>query len=152
MPRDARRGIFTIIAHEMAHQWFGDLVTTAWWNNIWLNEGFASWMQAKAAERFTPNGRPGSTAPARKQAAMGDDARRTTHPIQQPIANETEANAAFDSITYLKGQAFIRMLESYLGDDTFRGRHPRLHAQPRLSATRPPPICGARSMRLPANR
>jgi aminopeptidase N len=117
---DARRGIFNIIAHEMAHQWFGDLVTMAWWDNIWLNEGFASWMQAKAAEVLHPDWQTWLNSSGFKQAAMSEDARRTTHPIQHPIANESEAMTAFDSITYAKGQAVIRMVESYLGDDTFR--------------------------------
>ena len=117
---DARRGIFSIIAHEMAHQWFGDLVTMAWWDNIWLNEGFASWMQAKAADALHPDWQSWLNGNGFKQAAMSEDARRTTHPIQQPIANETEAMAAFDSITYAKGQALIRMVENYLGEDAFR--------------------------------
>jgi aminopeptidase N len=117
---DARRGIFSIIAHEMAHQWFGDLVTMAWWDNIWLNEGFASWMQANAAEALHPEWMSWLNGNGFKQAAMSEDARRTTHPIQQPIANETEAMAAFDSITYAKGQALIRMVENYLGEDAFR--------------------------------
>lgn len=117
---DARRGIFSIIAHEMAHQWFGDLVTMAWWDNIWLNEGFASWMQAKAAEALHPDWQTWLNNSGSRQAVMSEDARRTTHPIQQPIANESEAMAAFDSITYGKGQAIIRMLENYVGEDTFR--------------------------------
>jgi aminopeptidase N len=117
---DARRSIFSIIAHEMAHQWFGDLVTMAWWDNIWLNEGFASWMQAKAAEALHPEWQTWLNAGGGKQAAMNEDARRTTHPIQQPIANESEAMAAFDTITYTKGQAVIRMLENYVGEDAFR--------------------------------
>src|SRR5712671_4849404 len=117
---DARRGIFGIIAHEMAHQWFGDLVTMAWWDNIWLNEGFASWMQAKAAEALHPEWQSWLNGNGFKQAAMSEDARRTTHPIQQPIADESAALAAFDSITYAKGQAIIRMVENYLGDDAFR--------------------------------
>src|SRR5215475_10628511 len=117
---DARRGIFNIIAHEIAHQWFGDLVTMAWWDNIWLNEGFASWMQAKAAEALHPDWQTWLNSNGFKQAAMSEDARRTSHPIQQPIANESEALAAFDSITYAKGQAIIRMVETYLGEDAFR--------------------------------
>jgi aminopeptidase N len=117
---DAQRGIFNIIAHEMAHQWFGDLVTMAWWDNIWLNEGFASWMQAKAAEALHPDWQTWLNSSGFKQAAMSEDARRTTHPIQHPIANESEAMTAFDSITYAKGQAIIRMVESYLGEDPFR--------------------------------
>jgi aminopeptidase N len=116
----ARRGIFSVLAHEMAHQWFGDLVTMAWWNDIWLNEGFASWMEAKAAEHFYPQWRTWLNNNGRKQFAMEIDTRRTAHAIQHPVANETEAMAAFDGITYSKGQALIRMLEAYLGDDTFR--------------------------------
>jgi aminopeptidase N len=117
---DARRGIFNILAHEMAHLWFGDLVTTAWWDNIWLNEGFASWMQAKSAEDLHPDWQTWLNSNGAKQAAMAEDSRRTTRPIQRPIANETEASAAFDVITYSKGQAIIRMAESYLGADVFR--------------------------------
>jgi aminopeptidase N len=117
---EARRGIFNIISHEMAHQWFGDLVTMAWWDNIWLNEGFASWMQAKSAEALHPDWQTWLNGAGFKQAAMSEDARRTTHPIQQPIASETAAMAAFDSITYAKGQALIRMVENYLGEDAFR--------------------------------
>lgn len=117
---EARRGIFSIIAHEMAHQWFGDLVTMAWWDNIWLNEGFASWMQAKAAEALHPEWQSWLNGNGFKQSAMSEDARRTTHPIQHSIANESEAMAAFDSITYAKGQAIIRMVENYLGEDAFR--------------------------------
>jgi aminopeptidase N len=117
---EARRGIFSIIAHEMAHQWFGDFVTMAWWDNIWLNEGFASWMQAKATEALHPDWQTWLNSIGGKQGAMSTDAHRTTHPIQQPIANESEALAAFDSITYTKGQAVIRMLENYVGEDAFR--------------------------------
>jgi aminopeptidase N len=116
----ARRGIFIVLAHEMAHQWFGDLVTMAWWDNLWLNEGFASWMQAKAADHFNPDWQVWLNSNDAKQSVMSADARRTTHPIQQPIADETEAMAVFDGITYIKGQAFIRMLEDYLGEETFR--------------------------------
>lgn len=117
---DARRGIFSIIAHEMAHQWFGDLVTMAWWDNLWLNEGFASWMQAKSAEVLHPDWQTWLNSGSGKQSVMNEDARRTTHPIQQPIADESDALAAFDNITYTKGQAVIRMLESYVGEDAFR--------------------------------
>jgi aminopeptidase N len=115
-----RRGIFSILAHEMAHQWFGNLVTMGWWDNLWLNEGFASWMQVKSAERFYPQWRSWLNSNGQKQFAMNLDARRTSRPIQQPVANETEAMAVFDGITYSKGQAVIRMLENYLGEDVFR--------------------------------
>jgi aminopeptidase N len=115
-----KRGIFSILAHEMAHQWFGDLVTMGWWDNLWLNEGFASWMQVKAAEHFYPQWQTWLNSNGAKQYAMALDARRTSHPIQQPVADESEALVAFDGITYSKGQALIRMLESYLGDQAFR--------------------------------
>jgi aminopeptidase N len=115
----AQRGIFSVLAHEMAHQWFGDLVTMGWWDNLWLNEGFASWMQEKAAEHFYPQWRTWLNGYGQKQYAMTLDARRTSHPIQQPVADQSEAMAAFDGITYNKGQAFIRMLESYLGEQAF---------------------------------
>jgi aminopeptidase N len=116
----ARRGIFSVLAHEMAHQWFGDLVTTAWWDNLWLNEGFASWMQEKAAERLYPQWKTWLNGYGQKQYGMALDARRTSHPIQQTVADESVAMTAFDAITYNKGQAFIRMLENYLGADAFR--------------------------------
>ncbi|WOH65421.1 M1 family metallopeptidase [Bradyrhizobium sp. BWA-3-5] len=119
-PDSARRGIFSIIAHEMAHQWFGDLVTMAWWDNLWLNEGFATWMATKAAEQFHPQWQGWLNGYGQKQFAMALDARRTTHPIQQAVANESEAMVAFDAITYNKGQALIRMLENYLGEAAFR--------------------------------
>jgi aminopeptidase N len=116
----ARRGIFSVLAHEMAHQWFGDLVTMGWWDNLWLNEGFASWMQEKAAAQFYPQWKTWLNGYGQKQFAMALDARRTSHPIQQPVADQSEATTAFDGITYNKGQALIRMLESYLGETAFR--------------------------------
>jgi aminopeptidase N len=119
-PDSARRRIFSVLAHEMAHQWFGDLVTTAWWDNLWLNEGFASWMQEKAAEHFYPQWKSWLNGYNQKQTALALDARRTSHPIQQPVADHSVAMTAFDPITYNKGQAFIRMLESYLGENAFR--------------------------------
>jgi aminopeptidase N len=117
---DRKQRVFEVIAHEMAHQWFGDLVTMAWWDNLWLNEGFASWMGTKATDAFNPTWKMWLQANADRERAMSLDARKTTHPIQQPVANESDANDAFDDITYLKGQSFIRMLETYLGEDVFR--------------------------------
>src|SRR5262249_54254494 len=117
-------------AHEMAHMWFGDLVTMAWWDNLSLNEGFASWMGTKCTAHFNPQWEvwlrrelprdPTRRVGIAKEAAMEGDARSTTHPIQQSIATEAEANSAFDDITYKKGQSFLRMLESFLGEDVFR--------------------------------
>ena len=119
-PDSTKQRAYSIIAHETAHQWFGDLVTMAWWDNLWLNEGFASWMAAKATDKFNPDWRIWLGANGDREQAMSLDARKTTHPIQQPVANESQATDAFDVITYQKGQSFLRMLETYLGEDAFR--------------------------------
>ncbi|HEX7631031.1 MAG TPA: M1 family aminopeptidase, partial [Lacunisphaera sp.] len=118
--QENRERVFKVIAHEMAHQWFGDLVTMAWWDNLWLNEGFASWMGTKSSDVLNPEWQLWVRASEQRENALGLDARKTTHPIQQPIANESQANDAFDTISYQKGQSFLRMLETYLGSDTFR--------------------------------
>jgi aminopeptidase N len=117
---ETKEGIFEVVAHEMAHQWFGDLVTMAWWDNLWLNEGFASWMGTKCSDHFNPQWQVWLRANAAKQRAMATDALSSTHPIQQPVKTESEADSAFDEITYQKGQSFLRMLESYLGEEDFR--------------------------------
>lgn len=115
-----RRGAFVTIAHEMAHQWFGDLVTMAWWDDLWLNEGFASWMEYKAADKLHPEWHAWLQATRSKERALGSDARQGTHPIIQPIKDVLQASQAFDEITYTKGAAVIRMLENHLGEDAFR--------------------------------
>jgi aminopeptidase N len=127
---ETKQNIYEVLAHEVAHQWFGDLVTMAWWDNLWLNEGFASWMGTKCTARFNPQWEvwlrrnlprdPTRRVGIAKEQAMEGDARSTTHPIQQLVATEAEANSAFDDITYKKGQSFLRMLESFLGEDVFR--------------------------------
>jgi aminopeptidase N len=127
---ETKQNIYEVVAHETAHQWFGDLVTMAWWDNLWLNEGFASWMGTKCTAHFNPQWEvwlrtnqprdPTRRVGIAKEQAMEGDARSTTHPIQQPVATEAEANSAFDDITYKKGQSFLRMLESFLGEDVFR--------------------------------
>jgi aminopeptidase N len=115
-----KQEIFLVIAHELAHQWLGDLVTMAWWNDLWLNEGLASWMQAKAADHFNPEWKVWLYAAGQKERAMAFDARKITHPIQQPVADEDEAKSAFDVITYQKACFFLRMLESFFGEQPFR--------------------------------
>jgi aminopeptidase N len=118
--QQTRERVFAVVAHEIAHQWFGDLVTMAWWDNLWLNEGFASWMGTKATDHFNPAWKVWLRASGSKNAAMRLDARATTHPIQRPIANEAAAIDSFDEITYSKGQAVLRMIESWLGEEPFR--------------------------------
>ncbi len=128
-----REAVFGTIAHEMAHQWFGNLVTMAWWDNLWLNEGFASWMGTKCTDALNPDWQSWLRSNVQKNTAMALDARRTTHPILQPVLNESEATDAFDAISYLKGQSFLRMLEAYLGPDTFRAGIRRYIEQNKLS-------------------
>ncbi|RJG21408.1 M1 family metallopeptidase [Massilia cavernae] len=119
-PENVRQLSFGFNAHEVAHQWFGNLVTMAWWDNLWLNEGFASWMATKATDHFYPDWRPWLDSMAEREHVMDMDARKTTHPIQIPVETESQAADAFDAITYTKGQAFLRMLESYIGERDFR--------------------------------
>jgi aminopeptidase N len=115
-----RQRVFVVVAHEMAHQWFGNLVTMQWWDNLWLNEGFASWMENKATDRFHPEWTMWLQSESARQRAMRQDAKGTTHPVVQPVPSGEQADQAFDDITYRKGQAVIRMLESYVGEDLFR--------------------------------
>ncbi|MDR3510471.1 MAG: M1 family aminopeptidase [Caulobacteraceae bacterium] len=115
-----RQNVYVTVAHEMAHQWFGDLVTMSWWDDLWLNEGFASWMENKVTDHFHPEWNMWLQNQGSTQYAMQTDARDGTHPIITPINDVLQAGGAFDEITYQKGAAVIRMLESYVGEDTFR--------------------------------
>jgi aminopeptidase N len=112
--------IFEVVAHEMAHQWSGDLVTMAWWDDLWLNEGFAAWMQKKATDHFNPAWNTWNRAHEDKEVAMAGDARPTARAIRHDIVEDTQIDSAFDAITYNKGASVIRMIEAYLGEDTFR--------------------------------
>lgn len=116
----SRTYIATTQGHEVAHMWFGDLVTMAWWDDLWLNEGFASWVETKATDHFHPDWFPLLDRIGGREEAMGLDAYRTTHPIVQKIRTVDETNNAFDSITYRKGEAVIAMLEAYAGEDVWR--------------------------------
>ncbi|HEY3897438.1 MAG TPA: M1 family metallopeptidase [Chthoniobacter sp.] len=121
--------VFAVIAHEVAHQWFGNLVTMAWWDNLWLNEGFASWMGTKCTDHFNPDWKVWLRAAGSKEYAMRLDSRSTTHPIQRAVPDDARAADGFDEITYNKGQAVLRMLESWLGEEAFRdGIRAYLHA------------------------
>jgi aminopeptidase N len=115
-----KQNIYVDIAHEMAHQWFGDLVTMAWWDDLWLNEGFASWMENKATDHFHPEWKIWLQTKDDEQKAMRTDAAAGTHPVITPIHDVFAAANAFDGITYQKGHAVIRMLETYVGEDVFR--------------------------------
>lgn len=115
-----KRTIYSIVAHEMAHQWFGDLVTMAWWDDLWLNEGFASWMATKVTDKLQPSWEMLLTRVGGRERAMTLDALATTHPVVQKIHTVDEVNQAFDDITYEKGEAVITMLEGFAGEDVWR--------------------------------
>jgi aminopeptidase N len=127
-----RENVYSIQAHEMAHQWNGDLVTMGWWDDLWLNESFASWMSAKETDRRNPSWKWWESEDATREQAMRADALPFSHPIQVHVSDELQAANAFDpTITYSKGQAVLRMLEAYLGPDTFRDgirRYIKAHA------------------------
>jgi aminopeptidase N len=116
-----RQLIFSDIAHEMAHQWFGDLVTMGWWDDLWLNEGFASWMEGKASDALNPDWHVAAQiAAVARERGISEDARASTHPIVGHITSVDQLTTAFDQITYSKGEAVIRMLEGAVGPDNFR--------------------------------
>jgi aminopeptidase N len=126
-----RQLVFLVVAHEMAHQWFGDLVTMAWWDNLWLNEGFARWMQSYAADDLHPEWETGLQAAAIFEAGKQADSVPSTHPVVQEVDTAEQAQEAFDSITYDKGAAIITMINGYVGRDRFREgvrRYMRAHA------------------------
>ncbi len=115
-----KEGAFVTAAHETAHQWFGDLVTMKWWDDLWLNEGFASWMENRTKMRLHPEWHPEFDAIGVRESAISRDAIATTHPVVQHIETVEQASQAFDTITYQKGEAVIRMLENYVGADAWR--------------------------------
>jgi aminopeptidase N len=115
-----KRGQATTIAHEIAHQWFGDLVTAAWWDDIWLNEGFATWMSTKPIEAWNPEWRLEDDAAAQAQRIIGVDSLSSARAIHGNPSTPSEIKEMFDGITYEKGAAVLRMLESYVGPEVFR--------------------------------
>src|SRR4029077_15906284 len=117
---DSHQAVFEVLAHEMAHQWFGDLVTMKWWDNIWLNEGFATWMALKPSQALHPEWNAYLDAVQETNNALTLDALVNTHPIRAKAETPEEINALFDSISYEKAAAVLRMIESYVSPDVFR--------------------------------
>ncbi len=120
---DAREGalptkkeVATTVAHEMAHQWFGDLVTPAWWDNLWLNEGFATWMESKAAAQWQPKWGIDQDVATDLNHTLDEDAGKITRPIRQAAETPAEINALFDDIAYGKAGAVIGMVEHWVGE------------------------------------
>ncbi|MGO9557872.1 MAG: M1 family metallopeptidase [Acidimicrobiales bacterium] len=112
--------IAEVIAHEIAHMWFGDLVTMRWWNGIWLNEAFATFMSICCLDDFRPEWNRWVTFGTEKDIALQIDGLHSTRPIEFPVNAPDEAEAMFDHLTYLKGGNVLRMVEQYLGTDRFR--------------------------------
>jgi puromycin-sensitive aminopeptidase len=127
-----RKRVAEVVTHELAHQWFGNLVTMTWWDDLWLNEAFATWIAYLVVDDWRPEWRVWLEFDQGKASALGLDALRSTHPVHAPVRTVAEATEAFDLITYEKGGAVLRMLEGYLGRDTFRDgirRYMRRHAR-----------------------
>jgi alanyl aminopeptidase len=135
-PLDQKRGSLTVQAHELAHQWFGDLVTPAWWDDIWLNESFAAWMEYKAAAAVLPEQNFETDTLRSGFDVMDLDELPSARQIHQPIKNVDDMANAFDSITYDKGASVLQMFESYVGKEQWqRGIHAYLTKFSRGNAT-----------------
>lgn len=117
---EEERRISSVVAHEMAHLWFGDLVTMKWWDDLWLNEAFATWMSVKAVDFVRPDWRSWEDFTYSRLHAMKIDELISTRPIHAEVKNPLEAIEMFDGITYSKGASILRMLEIYLGEKVFQ--------------------------------
>jgi puromycin-sensitive aminopeptidase len=112
--------IADVVSHENAHMWFGDLVTMEWWNGLWLNEAFATFMEMLAVDAWKPEWQRWTTFGVSRSAALSVDGLHSTRPIEFPVAAPRDADAMFDVLTYEKGASVLRMLEQHLGEETFR--------------------------------
>ena len=115
-----KKTIASVIAHEMAHQWFGDLVTMKWWDDVWLNEGFATWMSSKPIEAWKPEWNFDLDDVSGTAGTLNVDSLANTRPIHQAADTPAQIQELFDGIAYGKAASVLRMLESYLGEETFR--------------------------------
>lgn len=115
-----RQRVVSTIAHETAHMWFGDLVTMRWWEGIWLNEAFATFMELLTTDAFEPRWKIWTTFGVDRAAALSTDSLRSSRAIEYPVGRPEEAEDMFDVITYDKGGSVLRMIERHLGDETFR--------------------------------
>lgn len=129
-----RRAYTSAHAHELAHMWFGDLVTPVWWNDIWLNESFASWMMYKAAHGYWPEGEFDRETLKGALGAMAGDSLAAARQIREPIDDNDKITGAFDGITYRKGAGVLAMLERYVGEERFQAGV-RLHMERHADST-----------------
>jgi puromycin-sensitive aminopeptidase len=118
--RSERERVADVVAHENAHMWFGDLVTMSWWNGLWLNEAFATFMEMLAVDTWKPEWERWASFSVSRAAALAVDGLHSTRPIEYPVLAPKDADAMFDVLTYEKGASVLRMLEQYIGPDTFR--------------------------------
>jgi puromycin-sensitive aminopeptidase len=114
------RGVANVITHEVVHQWFGNLVTMWWWDDLWLNESFATWLACKIVDDWRPEWQSWVEFARDKQVPLGVDALRATRPISSKVRTAAEAEEMFDALTYEKGASVLRMLEQFLGEEMFR--------------------------------
>ncbi len=119
-PLSQKRNVLVTLAHELSHQWFGDLVTPAWWDDIWLNKSFATWMSYRTLNELYPGDHYDRDIQRYAQRAFGSDQLTTARQIRQPVTDANGIVTAFDGITYAKGGAVLRMMENYLGARPFR--------------------------------
>jgi len=115
-----KKRVAEVIAHELAHMWFGNLVTMKWWDDLWLNEAFATWMAFKVVDEWKPEWRMWNNFEPHRAAALALDALSNTHPVYADVENAAQATENFDAITYEKGASVVRMVEHYLGPQKFR--------------------------------
>ena len=126
-----RQLVADVVAHELAHMWFGDLVTMRWWNGIWLNEAFATFMEVAACDAFAPEWDRWTSFGLERSVAFETDSLSSTRSVEFDVRSPAEADGMFDVLTYQKGGALLRMLEQYLGPETFRegvGHYLRTHS------------------------
>lgn len=117
---DRIQRVAEVIQHELAHQWFGNLVTMDWWEGLWLNEGFATWMSWYSCNKFQPEWKVWEQyVTDNLQRALNLDSLRSSHPIEVPVNNADEINQIFDAISYSKGSSLLRMISKWLGEETF---------------------------------
>ncbi len=119
-PLSQRRTYTFVHSHELAHMWFGDLVTPVWWNDIWLNEAFATWMSYKTADAYWPDGEFERSILSNALGAMSNDSLASARQIREPVDHNDKIGGAFDGITYSKGGGVLAMLERYVGEDKFQ--------------------------------